>query len=89
MNLLLKLVVGAIAGWLTGKAVDGEGFARTVSNRHVFDVLLGLIGGALGGRLFFWIVIGEPTLFTDISVAVLGAITVTGALRMLTSGLRV
>jgi uncharacterized membrane protein YeaQ/YmgE (transglycosylase-associated protein family) len=89
MNLLLRLVVGAVAGWLTGKAVDGEGLARTVSNRRVFDVVLGLIGGVLGERLFFWIVIGQPTLFTDVSVAVLGAIAVTGALRMLTSGLRV
>jgi uncharacterized membrane protein YeaQ/YmgE (transglycosylase-associated protein family) len=84
MNLVLQLVVGALAGWLTGKAVDGEGLARSVGNRQILDVVCGVIGGVIGGKLFFWIIIGQSSTFTDVAVAVLGAVTVTGVVRLIT-----
>lgn len=46
MNLLYLAVVGLIAGWLAGKAMNGEGYGFGV------DLLLGVLGGVFGGWIF-------------------------------------
>ena len=45
MDLLVFLLVGAVAGWLAGTLMKGTGFGL------VGNIIVGLIGGLLGGWL--------------------------------------
>jgi uncharacterized membrane protein YeaQ/YmgE (transglycosylase-associated protein family) len=83
MNVIFRIVVGGITGWLTGKLVEIEGRDRVVGERHVLDMIYGIVGGIVGEYLFFWIVIGKGNAFSDFATAVLGSITVVGAARSL------
>jgi uncharacterized membrane protein YeaQ/YmgE (transglycosylase-associated protein family) len=87
MNLIMKMLVGALAGYLTGKAVDAEGSAVLRSKGHLTDIILGVIGALLGDYLFFWVVIGKGSSFADFATAVLGSITFVGAARLLSGRL--
>jgi uncharacterized membrane protein YeaQ/YmgE (transglycosylase-associated protein family) len=84
MNLLIKIVVGAVTGWLTGKAVETEGRLTVVSEGHVLDTILGVVGALFGDYLFFWIVIGKGSVVSDFATAILGSITVVGIARLVT-----
>ena len=44
MNLILRIVVGGLTGWLTGKAVEVEGRITVVKESHVIDAFYGIIG---------------------------------------------
>lgn len=46
MNIIIWIISGIIAGWLTGLIVKGSGFSI------IGDFIIGLIGGVLGGWLF-------------------------------------
>lgn len=45
-NLLILLVVGAIAGWLAGVVMKGGGFGL------IGDIIVGIVGAFLGSWLF-------------------------------------
>jgi uncharacterized membrane protein YeaQ/YmgE (transglycosylase-associated protein family) len=45
MGILSWIVVGAIAGWLSGLVVKGSGFGL------LGDIIVGVLGGLLGGWL--------------------------------------
>jgi uncharacterized membrane protein YeaQ/YmgE (transglycosylase-associated protein family) len=83
MEMLIRALLGAIAGWLTGKAVEGEGRATIVREKHGRDAIYGMIGGLFGEYLFFWIIIGKGDAFTTAGTAVLGAIVAVGLARLL------
>jgi uncharacterized membrane protein YeaQ/YmgE (transglycosylase-associated protein family) len=83
MNVIVLIVVGALTGWLTGKAVEVEGRINVVREGHVTDVIYGIIGALIGEYLFFWIVIGQGNAFSSYATAVLGSITLVGAARLL------
>ena len=83
MNLILRIVVGGLTGWLTGKAVEVEGRVTVVKESHVIDVIYGIIGALIGDYLFFWMVIGQGNAFSSYATAVLGSITLVGAARLL------
>ena len=84
MNLIVQILVGALTGWLTGKAVEVEGRVNVVREGHVLDTIYGIIGALIGEHLFFWIVIGKGSTLSDLLTAILGSITVVGAARLLT-----
>lgn len=86
MNLIVRIVIGALAGWLTGKAVEVEGRVRVVREGHVLDAIYGIAGAMVGEYLFFWIVIGKGNAFSDFATAVLGSITIVGVARLITAG---
>jgi uncharacterized membrane protein YeaQ/YmgE (transglycosylase-associated protein family) len=88
MNILVRLVVGAITGILTGKALEIEGRLKVVQEGRVGDVICGIVGAVAGEWLFFWVVTGPGDRFSEFATAVLGAITLVGAGRLLTSGKR-
>ncbi|NRA51702.1 MAG: GlsB/YeaQ/YmgE family stress response membrane protein [Phaeodactylibacter sp.] len=46
MGLLYTLIVGAIAGWLAGKIMKGEGFGLLI------NIILGIVGAYVGNWLF-------------------------------------
>lgn len=83
MNVIIRIIVGALTGWLTGKAVEVEGRINVVKEGHVIDAVYGIIGALLGDYLFFWIVIGQGNTLSSYATAVLGAITLVGAARLL------
>jgi len=72
MNLLIFILVGAVAGWLAGLIFKGRGLG------FLLNLVVGVVGGFLGGWLIGkWIpaiaTIGPITLGSFIT-AVLGAI---------------
>jgi uncharacterized membrane protein YeaQ/YmgE (transglycosylase-associated protein family) len=76
MNILLWIISGIIAGWLTGVVMKGGGYGL------VGDLVIGLLGGLIGGFLagVFGI---EPTNWVgQILVAVVGGIVLVALLRM-------
>ena len=83
MNVIIRIIVGALTGWLTGKAVEVEGRINVVREGHAIDTIYGIIGAMIGEYLFFWIVIGQGNALSSYATAVLGSITLVGAARLL------
>ncbi len=46
MGFLYFIIIGAIAGWLAGKIMEGGGFGL------LMNLVLGIIGGVVGGWVF-------------------------------------
>ena len=67
-NLLYWLIVGGIAGWLTGHFMKGRGYGV------VGDIVIGLIGGVIGGWLMGPLGIRSGGMVTDIVVAFVGGV---------------
>lgn len=71
MDLLIFLLVGAIAGWLAGLIVRGFGFGL------IGNIVVGIIGALVAGYLFPRLGVGLPAgMIGDILSAVVGAVIV-------------
>jgi uncharacterized membrane protein YeaQ/YmgE (transglycosylase-associated protein family) len=71
MELLVFLLVGAIAGWLAGLIVRGFGYGL------IGNIVVGIIGALVAGYLFPRLGIGLPAgLIGEILSAVVGAVIV-------------
>ena len=46
MGFLYFIIIGAIAGWLAGKIMQGGGFGL------LMNIVLGVVGGVIGGWVF-------------------------------------
>ena len=68
INLLIFLLVGAIAGWLAGLMVKGRGFGV------VGNIVIGILGAVLGGFLFGLLGITTGGLLGAIFMATIGAV---------------
>jgi uncharacterized membrane protein YeaQ/YmgE (transglycosylase-associated protein family) len=68
-TLIIRILVGAVAGWLAGLVVRGFGFGL------IGNIVVGILGAILGGWLFgaAGIAIGAVTLNT-ILTAFIGAV---------------
>ena len=75
------IIVGLIAGWLTGKIMKGGGYGP------LMDIIIGMVGALVGGflvsRLGF---AGSGGMIYTIIVAVIGAIILTLIVRLVTRG---
>jgi len=80
-TLLTWLVLGLIAGWLTGLITRGRGFGCLA------DILLGLIGAFLGGWIFVKLGIFGGGFIYSLAAAVVGAVILVSIARLL-SGTR-
>lgn len=68
-EILVFLIIGALAGWLAGKLVRGRGYGLIV------NMLVGILGALLGGLLFGQIGWEAPGGFWGrLLVAVVGAV---------------
>ena len=78
-SLLVILFVGLIAGWLSGKIVDGAGFGL------IGDIAVGIVGALIGSwvmpRLGFHLGSG---IVSAIIVATIGAVLLLVVVRFLT-----
>jgi uncharacterized membrane protein YeaQ/YmgE (transglycosylase-associated protein family) len=85
MNVIIRILVGGITGWLTGKAVGEEGYGKVLREGHVriLDTTYGIVGAFFGEYLFFWIVIGKGNAFSEYLTTVLGSTTLVGAARLI------
>lgn len=79
MNVLLWIITGIIAGWLTGKVVKGRGFGL------VGDLVIGLLGGLVGGWLFGWFGFVATGWVSQILVAFAGGVVLVAVVRVLKS----
>ncbi|MGF1504121.1 MAG: GlsB/YeaQ/YmgE family stress response membrane protein [Chloroflexi bacterium] len=67
VNILIFLLIGAVAGFLAGQLVRGEGFGL------IGNIIVGIIGSVVGGTLFGLLNIDIAGLLGDIVVATAGA----------------
>jgi uncharacterized membrane protein YeaQ/YmgE (transglycosylase-associated protein family) len=77
-GIIAWLVIGAIAGFLAGKIVEGGGFGLIV------DIIVGIVGAVIGGYLagVLGISIGGGFI-SSIIVAVIGAVILLFLLRLI------
>jgi uncharacterized membrane protein YeaQ/YmgE (transglycosylase-associated protein family) len=76
MFILWWIIVGLIAGWITGKIMKGSGYGA------IMDIVVGIAGAIIGGflmRLFGGT--GEGGMIYTIIVAVIGAVILTWVVR--------
>ncbi len=71
------LIIGLIAGWLTGNIMHGRGYGV------VMDIVLGLIGGVIGGWIFGALGIMVFSLIGAIVMSTIGAVVLVGAVHLL------
>lgn len=74
------VVVGLVAGWLAGLVMKGRGYGIGV------NLVVGLIGAAVGGFLFGLFVSGDAGFWGSIVVAFLGACILIAVVRFLGIG---
>ena len=70
------IVIGLIAGWLTGKLMRGRGYGLVV------DILLGLIGAVIGSWIFRALGIAAEGGLAYLAMATVGAIVLVGAVHL-------
>lgn len=68
-SILMVLLIGAIAGWLAGKIMKGEGFGVPV------NIVVGIIGAVIGGFLFGLLGVAINGLVGSLITATVGAVT--------------
>lgn len=77
-GIIAWLIIGALAGWIAGKVVEGSGFGLIV------DIIVGIVGALIGG----W---GAGVLglhfaggfFSTLIVAIIGAVILLFVLRLI------
>ena len=77
------IVIGVIAGWITGKLMRGSGYG------FFMDMIVGLIGAIVGGFIATHVGIappGQQGMIVSIIIAVIGAVVLTWILRLITGG---
>ncbi|MBK7037080.1 MAG: GlsB/YeaQ/YmgE family stress response membrane protein [Chitinophagales bacterium] len=62
------ILIGALAGWVGGKLVKGEGFGI------IGNIIVGIVGAVLGGWIFEKLGIAETNLLYSIAAAVVGSV---------------
>ncbi|MGB9030589.1 MAG: GlsB/YeaQ/YmgE family stress response membrane protein [Acidobacteriaceae bacterium] len=78
-GIIAWIIIGAIAGWLTGKIMKGSGFG------FLMDMVVGIVGALIGGFLSSHLGlggIGQHGLIMSIVIAVIGAIILTLIIRL-------
>lgn len=72
------LVVGLVAGWLTGLFMRGSGYGL------VLDIIIGLLGAFIGGIVFSFFLEGAVGFWGSIGVAFVGGCILVGVIRLIT-----
>ena len=78
-GIIAWIIIGLLAGWITGKLMKGSGFG------FFMDMVVGLVGALIGGFLSSHLGlggIGQHGLIVSILIAVLGAVILTWVVRL-------
>lgn len=79
MFIIWWIIVGLIAGFITGKIMKGSGYGP------LLDIIVGIVGAVVGGFLMRALgFANEGGLIYTIIVAVLGAVILTWVIRLIT-----
>ena len=70
------ILIGLIAGWLTGKITRGKGFGCLA------DIVLGLVGALLGGWIFTKLGIFGGGFLYSLAAATVGAVVLVSVARL-------
>ena len=79
-GIIAWIIIGIIAGWITGKLMSGGGYGA------IMDMVVGLLGALAGGFIMSRIFGADATggWIYSIIVAVIGAVLLTLILRLIT-----
>lgn len=78
MEILLFLLIGAIAGWLASLIMGGGGYGL------IGDIIIGVIGGFIGGYLFGFLNVSAGSGWLgSLVTALVGAIVLIAVVRTL------
>ena len=80
-GLIAWIIIGLIAGWITGKLMKGSGYG------FFMDMIVGLVGALVGGFISSSLGfggVGQHGLTMSIVIAVIGAVILTVLLRLIT-----
>jgi uncharacterized membrane protein YeaQ/YmgE (transglycosylase-associated protein family) len=76
-NIVLIIIIGAIAGWLAGKIMKGRGFGL------LGNIVIGIIGAFVGGFLFGLLGITAGGIIGSLVMSTVGAVTLLFVVRVL------
>lgn len=80
-GLIAWIIIGVLAGWITGKLMKGSGFG------FIMDMVVGLIGALVGGFISSHLGfggVGQHGIIVSVIIAVIGAVVLTVLLRLIT-----
>jgi uncharacterized membrane protein YeaQ/YmgE (transglycosylase-associated protein family) len=80
-GIIAWIVIGIVAGWLTGKIMKGSGFGM------LLDMVIGLVGAVIGGAIFRALGYGGPGehgFIVSIIIATIGAVILTFLIHLFT-----
>lgn len=81
MFIIWWIIVGLIAGWITGKLMKGSGYGPFM------DIIVGIVGAIVGGFIMRSLgFAGRGGMLYTIVIAVIGAVVLTLILRLFTRG---
>lgn len=79
MFIIWWIIVGLIAGFITGKLMKGSGYGA------IGDIVIGIVGAIIGGFIMRAVgFTGQGGMIYTIIVAVIGAVILTLLLRLVT-----
>jgi uncharacterized membrane protein YeaQ/YmgE (transglycosylase-associated protein family) len=70
------ILIGLIAGWLSGKVARGKGFGL------IADLFLGLVGAVVGGWIFERLGVASYGFIGSLAAATVGAIILVAVARL-------
>ena len=80
-SLLVWIIFGLVAGYLTGKIMRGAGFGPIV------DIIVGIVGAIVGGLIMVTLgYAGTGGFLYTVVIAVVGGVLLTLLLRLVTAG---
>jgi uncharacterized membrane protein YeaQ/YmgE (transglycosylase-associated protein family) len=82
-SIMAWIIIGVVAGFVTGKLMKGSGFG------FFMDMVVGLIGAVIGGFIATHMGIagpGQQGMILSIVIAVIGAVILTVILRLISGG---
>jgi uncharacterized membrane protein YeaQ/YmgE (transglycosylase-associated protein family) len=78
-TLLVWILIGLVAGYITGKLMRGAGFGP------IMDIVVGILGALIGGFIMTHLgYAGSGGFFYTVFVAVIGAVLLTFLIRLVT-----
>jgi uncharacterized membrane protein YeaQ/YmgE (transglycosylase-associated protein family) len=75
--LLVRIIIGIIAGWLTGKLMRGAGYGI------LMDLVLGLVGAVVGGWILGVLGLSSYGFIGSLTTATVGAVVLVAIARLL------
>lgn len=77
MNLILFLIIGALAGWLAGQIMKGSGFGV------LGNIVVGVVGAVIGGFVFRLVGLAAFGLVAELIMATVGALILLWAVSVI------